>query len=458
MKLSASISRLEYGVYALSLILCFLLFKHTDLSHTNNSSFAYLQGHFWDFYDYNRPLFMGNNYLPFLYWIFAVWNIPLKLLGQLSAITSDTWMLSTVIQTIWSKLLLAIFFFSSIAQIKKISEQLYKLNDWTPSNLMAFTPYLLFATSPIAIYSVFIFSGYDIFGLFFSLVGLRFYFAKDFNKFVFWFSVAISFKFFAAIIYLPLVLIIEKRLSRLVLYGLAGLAFTIFQLALYWHSEAFHLGIFGMIEAKAGGHTMGGRFFYANIIYFALCIFLYASKFNFQVNSYRWCQTALLSCVLSYALFFSWVMWHPQWLFLTAPFVCLSYLFIRNKNLLLIVEILGYLGFLIFTINNWIGNADNVMLYSGALASWLPKTQTIASDVMGRHWLGFARTAFYTMLYAPALIWFSEYLWSKKISVGHEEDSHQKSQSRFTTALFIVRFLVGTYFFVVICAICLYRA
>jgi len=206
MKSSLQISKIDYWVYGISLALCFLLFKQSDLTLTNNASFAYLYGHFSDFYDYNRPLFTGNNYLPVFYWIFALWNIPLKLLGFAPEITSQTWMLSTPIQTIWSKLLLAICFYSSIKMVGEISEQISKEFIPPKSSPEYISPKYLFASSPIAIFAVFIFSGYDIFGVFFTLLGLRSYFLKGFKRFVLWFSIAISFKYFAAFIFLPLVL------------------------------------------------------------------------------------------------------------------------------------------------------------------------------------------------------------------------------------------------------------
>ena len=403
------LSKFDYGVYAISLGLCFLLFKQSDLTLTNNASFAYLYGHFGDFYDYNRPLFTGNNYLPVFYWIFALWNIPLKLLGLNPEITTQTWMLSTEIQTIWSKLLLAIFFFGSIRLVGKIAAQISGAKNTDQTNPQNLAPSYLFATSPIAIFAVFIFSGYDIFGVFFTLLGLHAYFAKNWKWFVLWFSVAISFKYFAALIYLPLVLLIEKRISHLVLYGLLGLAFSALQFWMYWHSEAFHFGIFAMISQKTGGHGGSLRFMLANVVYVALCLYLYFSKFDFRVNADAWYWRAIFVCVLAYALFFSWTLWHPQWLVIITPFICLAYPFIRSKRLLLIIEILGYLGFAIFTVNHWVGNVDNTMLYGGVFGGVLPQTMTLASEVIGPNWLPFSRTLLYSSL---RMYFFHESFWT----------------------------------------------
>lgn len=466
MKSPFQISKLDYWIYGVSLGLCFLLFKQSDLTHTNSSSFAYLYGHFWDFYDYNNSRMGDNNYLPIFYWFFAIWNIPLKLLGLIPEVTSETWMHSTVIQTIWSKLLLVIFFFASVNLVGKISKEICSSMTAAKDINNEQLPALLFATSPIAIFAIFIFGGYDIFALFFILLGLRAYFAKDFKWFVVWFSVAISFKYFAAFAYLPLVLIIEKQFIRLVAYGLLGLAVTAIQFALYWHSDVFLGEIFGLATAKTAGNGLNVRLIVANSCYLAMCAYLYFSKFNFNENLEKWCQLAIFACLLAYALLFSWVMWHPQWIILITPFICLSYLFIQSKRLLLWVDILGYLGFVIFTMNNWVGNVDNTMIYGGVFASWMPATQMMASELMGWEWLGFARTAFYAMLFMPILIWAVEQIKNKKVllATSKEPGDFSNFHSLFAvlncnlTYLVKIRFLVGTWFLVLISVICLVRS
>lgn len=461
MKLPFQLSKLDYWVYGLSLALCFLLFKQSDLTHTNSSSFAYLYGHFWDFYDYNSTRMGDNNYLPIFYIFFAIWNIPLKILGLIPEVTSETWMQATAIQTIWSKLLLIIFFFAAVSLVGKITSQtcagLTKEQGVQNKDL----PRLLFATSPIAIFSVFIFGGYDIFALFFMLLGLRAYFAKDFKWFVVWFSVAISFKYFAAFAYLPLVLIIEKRFIRLVVYGFLGLLVTAIQFALYWHSDVFLGEIFSLVGAKtagAAGTQIKIRSLLINGLYGLMCCYLYFSKFDFKSHLLQWSQRAIFACMLSYALLFSWVLWHPQWILLITPFICLSFLFIRSKRLLLAIEIMGYLGFAAFTMNNWVGNVDNTMLYGGVFGHLLPETSTFVTDIIGRKSMALSRTFFYLSLYAPFLIFLVETFFAKK-SASDDFSNHEikKTRDQHTAQigwLFGVRFLVGCYFVISLTLAC----
>jgi hypothetical protein len=459
MKASFQITKLDYWVYGISIALCFLLFKQSDLSHTNASSFAYLYGHFGDFYDYNQPRFVGNNYLPLIYWIFAIWNIPLKLMGLLSEVTGQTWMLSTPIQTVWSKLLIAAIFFSTVRILRLISEEIGSMTrpeqPWLKSTG---TSSFLFSTSPFAVFAVFIFSGYDIFSVFFMLLGLLAYFRKSFKWFAFWFSVAISFKYFAVLAYLPLVLLVEKKYYKLLIYGVAGVSVSLFQFALYWHSSAFHEGIFGMIANKTVGNGLSPRFYIANLVYCTMCIYLFFSKMNFNVNPKDWCQRAVFSCILSYALFFSWTQWHPQWIILIIPFVCLSHLFISREKILLCTEILGYLGFAIYCINNWHGIVDNAMVYGGIFREIFPPEAFEAREILGHRWMAASRTFFYLFLYSPLIIFVLEHVKALKIYQTEKDKtsiSPQLDPIMYSNLnLLKLRFMVGPYFFIFVTLAC----
>jgi hypothetical protein len=267
--------------YLFSLALCFLIFKQSDLTHTYTSSYAYLQGHVYDFYDYNKIHMSRNDYLPLMYIIFALWNLPLKLFGLLTYadLGVSIWQLSTPLEIFWSKLLLCSFFLACVILLEKITKLLHaNVEDGLAR------PSILFATSPIAIFAVFIFSQYDIFGVFFTLLGLYFYFQKRFWYFAFLFSVAISFKYFAAFIYLPLVLIIEKRPLYIARYGLIGLLVTALQVGAYWHSDIFQASFFALAGAKTGEAMHRGKAIYILILYGCLCAYAYFSKVRLSLD------------------------------------------------------------------------------------------------------------------------------------------------------------------------------
>jgi Gpi18-like mannosyltransferase len=200
--------------------------QHVDLFHTSSSSYAYLNGHITDFYDYNKPLVDGNDYLPIIYAIFAIWNLPLKLFGLTHNVAATGVMLS-IPELIWTKLLLVIFYFASAFVIYKISKQI--TNNVDNSKIVS----IIFATSPIAIFAVFIFGQYDIIGVFFTMLGFYYYVKNDYLKFSIFFSFAISLKFFPLLIFIPLILLVEKRILHILKYGIISLSATILQIITY---------------------------------------------------------------------------------------------------------------------------------------------------------------------------------------------------------------------------------
>jgi len=99
--------------FFLVLAFCFILFQHGDLFYTSSSSYAYLHGHIFNFYDYNKTAVGRDDYLPLIYVIFAAWNMPLKLLGLMHDVASAGTYL-TIVELVWTKLLLVAFYFDQV--------------------------------------------------------------------------------------------------------------------------------------------------------------------------------------------------------------------------------------------------------------------------------------------------------------------------------------------------------
>ena len=172
-KSKESIALADWVIFAFFAILCFLSFQQNDITHTGGSSFAYLNGHFLDFYDYNVQYFGGNSYMPSSYLLFAIWNIPIKLLGLMTVPT----MTVTFPVVMWYKLLPTIFYLVSGYLIYKIALVIGM------GNLKAKLCGYAFLTMQIGFFSQFIFGQYDSFTVFFMLLGLLYYYRKDYLKF-----------------------------------------------------------------------------------------------------------------------------------------------------------------------------------------------------------------------------------------------------------------------------------
>ena len=427
-------SKLLLFFYALILILCYLLFLQGDLAHTASSSYAYLGGHFKDFYDYNQPLVSRNDYLPLLYLIYAAWNIPLLLFGYTNGLDTNPWFARSPVEILWWKILLIIFFFATAYLISKIG----KLIDSKNSQLG-----LVFATSPIAIFIVFIFSQYDIISVFFSTLGVYYFLRKKYFRFSFYFSVAISIKYFALVIFLPLLLLGEKNILNLVKYFLIGISITLIQLALYWHSAIFKGEIFQLATGKLNGSLQHNFLFYFTVaVYFIACVYLRNSKFK---SLYEWRRAAVFFSLLSYLLMFFVVPWHPQWLIIIVPFLVLSYSYIASKKTFLFFDVLGMLFFVWYIVNKFAFNVDVSMAYRGALKSFLPDSDLIISDLYSYKFSNLFHTCFNIYLASPFILVFLELLLQRKRFLNLANQN-----------LIFIRFLCGMSVFILPAFICIF--
>jgi hypothetical protein len=459
------------GFYVISVMLCFLIFKQSDLTHTYTSSYAYLSGHILDFYDYNKPYMGRNDYLPLMYVIFALWNLPLELLGLLTPadLGEATWQLSTPLEILWSKLMLSTFFLGCVILLAKIS----RLIDPKKPDDMG-SPSLLLATSPIALFAVFIFSQYDVIGVFFTLLGLYAYFQKQFLRFAFFFSVAISFKYFACFIYLPLVLLVEKRLLHLIKFGMIGIGITVLQIAIYWHSTVFQESFFFLAGTKTGDAMHRGKAIYIAIIYAVLCSHAYVSRVKLVLQEREWAIKAILICISAYALMFTLVRWHPQWLIILMPFFSLVTPYIRHQKIFLSYELVAYIAFIWLCVNTWPGNVDVTMAQEGILHGYIPAFNWLGGDVLSPKAKGVAQAIFYIYLFSPIIFWVAENRTQamtvlRRFAKMRIVDNAVLSSSTDTRTLssrcslaasswrvYAPRVLVGCYFFLVVTLICLY--
>ena len=383
---------------------CYFLFDQGDMNHTALSSYAYLKGHFSDFYSYNKVVVGGNDYLPSIYLVYAFFNAPLTLLDFFSLGQQIGSPLNPLVQIAWWKLTGAVFFFASVFILSKISN-LLEYEDFVDRKY----PALVFATAPIAIFCVFIFSGYDIVGLLFSLIGFYFYLQRKFLRFALFFSIAISFKYFALVIFVPLLLLAEKRLLLILIYLVVALSFTLMQFLVYWHDPVFSGEIFSLLLGKIHGNVNTLEYLKALclFLYTIGCVCLYFQKIDSKSDFER---MAIFTSIISYGLMFCSVIWHPQWLILMTPFIALSFLYINNKKVFVICELFGMLAYIWLIVNIWPYNVDLGMVNRGPLIDHIPKVLLIGSDLYSIKALPFLRVVFHVYLFFPVLIFLYERL------------------------------------------------
>lgn len=379
-------------------VACYFLFNQGDLNHTAESSYAFLEGHFFDFYSYNKEKVGGNDYLPSIYLIYSLVNTPYFFIANYATDSFASFLNNPLVKISWWKLTGLIFFISSGFVIHKIHRL---LQERIKNNYKELNSAVLFITAPICFFCIFVFSGYDIVGIFFSLVGFYYLLKNNLLKFSLFFSIAITFKFFALIIFIPLLIYVEKNIFRIISYLIIGLSLTLLQILFFWNDVAFSEKIFSILLGKAQG---GSHIFSKPVglsLFFLWCCILYFAKYNNKPDNHKF---IVFIPIVSYGLMFCSVIWHPQWIILLTPYFALSFMYIRNKFIYHLFEIIGMLSYTWLFFNIWPYNVDITMIDRGPLQEFMPKLTLIGKDFYSVHFFQFMSLVFHLYLFSPFLL------------------------------------------------------
>ena len=338
--LAAPPARLDWLLFAVLSAACYVVFQQGDISITAAHALAYLQGHFLDFYEYNARVVNLPGYLPSTYIVFALWNIPLWLLGLVGeGITAS----QRLIPLMWDKLLPTLFYLAVGFVTYKISHHLgfgHKR-----SKVIAY----VWLTTPIAFFSQFIFGQYDSIGLFLVLVGLFFYFKGDLSAFALLCGAAFTFKYFHLLIFVPLLLLREKGIAR-IMSGMAlfALPWLIVMLP-YIPSQAFRQGVFGFQPASfVLGPSIWNGYVYLRLVvlgWIVTCAWAYSLEPPTERDLANW---AFFFINLTMFLMFGLSLFNPQWLILATPFWVISSFMNTRVGVFLLLDILMMLFFIAF--------------------------------------------------------------------------------------------------------------
>ncbi len=358
-------NHLDIIFYFFLLILCYFCFNQGDILHTGGSSFTYLNGHIKDFYEVNKNLMGANNYLPSTYIIFAIWNIPVKLLGIVNTATTNV---GYVI--FWYKLLPTLFLAASGYFMYKIGE----IIGLSSRNSKLLT--IIWISSPILFFSQFIFGQNDIFTIFFVLAGLYYFLQKKMWLFILFFGISFTFKYFSFFIFIPLLLLIEKKPVKLAVYSILALIPVGLEVLFYINSPAF---ISGVIEFGYAAPRLFQAFIsvYPGIaIYLFLLIWFMICGICYYIEPLRdktvFYQTSFYICLAVSCVLFTLVQWHPQWLLFITPFLAVTTFMSKKIKYHLLLDFLLMVVFIGYTVCFWQMNVDQQMFVHGVLGKFNP--------------------------------------------------------------------------------------
>ncbi len=355
---------IDYVIISIILIFCFFSFQQGDILHTAGSSFAILNGHLLDFYDYNAAGGMPDAYMISTYLLFAVWNIPLRLmgLGETPTMAFPTYAL------MWFKLLPVLFYVACGYLVYLIALEI-GFNKNVSKAVM-----ITFYTTPIAVFSQFIFGQYDSITLFFMLLGIYHYF-KDNNKgFVLSFAIALTFKYFALLVFLPLLMLKIKDIWKIIFNCVGVVSFYLIETLIYVGSDSYgSVTEFGAVD-YVFKTTIYTGFYNVSLVVIVVGVvsaFAYFKQISSKKELVEW--AFYLSNLIMFA-FFGLCPWHPQWLLLMVPFLVIGAFINRETKIYLILDIALFLLEMMYVANYWTDHVDQALLRLGVWGKYIGGT------------------------------------------------------------------------------------
>lgn len=283
-----------------------------------------------------------------IYILFAIWDFPLYLIGRFTSVD----VFQSLGCMLWIKTMLLVFSCMFASALYRLARTV-GLNEEN-----ALLTCILFFTSNLFMTSIVVLSAYDITALYFTIRGVKSWIEDDHKGFVVNFMLAIPLKLFALLIFLPLLLLRQKNiwkiigscilsLSPILLFRVLipcsgnGLGFRITDMM---HStDLSNLALLYAITYHAD--MVLGEIYYSVAglgILMAVCYFVHLET---QQQFIEW---GIYICFVSYSILFMTCVSHPYWIIILTPFVTL--LTTMNRSYLhinLILDMVGTWGMLL---------------------------------------------------------------------------------------------------------------
>lgn len=380
------VSLWEKIVFAIITVLCFTCFYHSDILNTAGSSFTFLNGHILDFYKKNADLGYYDIYMPGVYILFAIWNIPLYILGYGRTLVPFAEMSYPYPVYLWFKLLPAICYFLTSYLIKEIMMEVGFSE--RKSRIAQF----VWIACPLGFLSQFTHGQYDIFALCIALLGFLSYLRRHDKRFMLFFIIAVTFKYFALLYFMPMLLLREKNFFKAALKTVMAVILNVPMLLNQGYGA-------GYVEFMAR-NSLIARVLYPHLVLGhggadlpiipVLFILLFVHIYFFAKEAPS--KEGVFSQIVCYANFanfamFAFLFWHPQWLLYATPFLVFTIFIAKDKKITIALESLAALFYMICKIKSFSVDGAQHMMACGMFGPWLQDIDELFAMKMQFLWI-----------------------------------------------------------------------
>lgn len=324
----------DWALLGIILLGAYAFFLYGDVRATFEHSFNFLdsvrQGRVGDFYqiaiEHTSTGHPAVYDIP-LYLLFGLWNLPTYIIYR---ITGFQYLLSTPAQ-LWLKTMMVLAAILAAKVLVDIARDLGVSRQ--RSKWVAF----YFLSSMTLFVPVFVIVQYDIIMIVFILLGLRAYLRGRLGRFLLWFAIANTFKLFAIFIFVPLLLLREKRLRVVALQFGVGLIGLVACRAIYHGNVAYKASTGGFMSSMlqrltaVGIPWMGSTIPVFVVFMVGIVIFAYLRR---PQGTKALAADAVYICMGIYLVFASVVPLNPYWAVMVSPFAVLI-IFLNPRHVLL---------------------------------------------------------------------------------------------------------------------------
>ena len=324
----------DWALLGIILLGAYVFFLYGDVRATFEHSFNFLdsvlQGRIGDFYriaiEHTSTGHPAVYDIP-LYLLFGLWNLPTYIIYR---ITGFQYLLSTPAQ-LWLKTMMVLAALLAAKVLVDIARDLGVSRQ--RSKWVAF----FFLSSMTLFVPVFVIVQYDIIMIVFILLGLRAYLRGRLGRFLLWFAIANTLKLFALFIFVPLLLLREKRLRLVALQVVVGLIGLVGCRAIYHGNVAYKASTGGFMSSMLQRLTAVGVPWQSSMIpifvvfMVGIVIFAYLRR---PQGTKALAADAVYICMAIYLVFATVVPLNPYWAVMVSPFAVLI-IFLNPRHVLL---------------------------------------------------------------------------------------------------------------------------
>lgn len=346
-----------WGGLGFVMLICLVNYCYVDLQmivrHSMNLWDSLFENGLFDFYKTGSQLSIGSTNpqsgeVPYDIWLYipiAIWNLPTYIWEKITGLTFET----NLGALVWARVGSMLPFIGCNWALWRIGEQL-KIEDVKKIWVCYF-----FSSSLFLMNGLFCLGQIDIYNTFFMLMGLAAYMRKDRNKFFIWFALAITCKMFALFVFIPLLILSEKRIMYMIRGGVLALSLSLLSKSLFFFDKMatptqFDERRFIRLLFERRVDLSGITVSLFVILFFSLLIWCWYTKLE-DVNKESmavWVAFAGYSCFLLGSTTL------PYWAVVYSPFVpLLLFLFPERAKIVIWLETIAGAAYFVMGLCNY---------------------------------------------------------------------------------------------------------